>query len=97
VRRICQLPLIAALTALGAIGCNPPEQSQDCRQYVACQIGWDEANGHRAKDTTDYRRDGRCWESEPTAAQCTLECGEGLAALRGAAAAAHFELEACRD
>ena len=92
------LPRLHEIAALGAlllaVGCQQ-KPTPACVRYVQCQAAWDQAAGHEPKDTSVYVDGGLCWGDATTAAQCGLECEEGTAALRQAAAASQLRVAAC--
>ena len=73
------------------------EQSDECRQYIACQQEYDEAAQTGPTDFADYESDGVCWQSAENAATCTGRCTEALAALRDAAANANIDAPSCES
>lgn len=73
------------------------EQSDECRQYIACQQEYDEAAQTGPTEFSDYETDGVCWQSAENAATCTDRCVEALAALRDAAANAGIDAPSCEE
>lgn len=88
-RRIACIALLAGLAGCGI------EQSDECRQYIACQQEYDEAAQTGPTEFSDYEGDGVCWQSAENAATCTDRCTEALAALRDAAANANLDAPSC--
>jgi hypothetical protein len=68
--------LLAVLFVLLIAACGP---SQECRDYVACQLAYDPSV---EEDLLDYKDDGRCWNNLQSAQLCTAQCREALVALR---------------
>lgn len=60
-----------ALVALVG-GCYP--QSEECAQYVECQVHYEETLSLPEVQTNRFKPDGVCWESESLAQDCTDEC-----------------------
>ncbi|HEY4221097.1 MAG TPA: hypothetical protein VGO62_07135 [Myxococcota bacterium] len=71
------IALLAACAACAACG-----QSQECKQYVACQNDYDSS-----VDTTPYEPDGTCWTTLQTASECTQHCKDALGDIRQLASA----------
>jgi hypothetical protein len=87
---------ISLVSGLMLAGCAPPEQSDDCIQYVSCQKEYDDATGSGPVDVSRYEADGACWFSPDAAAICTQECIDGLAALRGPVEDGDLDAPSCR-
>lgn len=69
-RRWTLLPL-ATLTAAFA-ACVP--QSEECVQYLECQVHYEEELSLPETQTNRFQPDGVCWESEELADDCTATC-----------------------
>ena len=91
-RRLSRIALLVPLA--GWAGCGI-EQSDECRQYIACQQEYDEAAQTGPTEFSDYEGDGVCWQSGENAATCTARCTEALEALRDAAANANLDAPSC--
>jgi hypothetical protein len=88
------LPLLLLAVVATTSSCAI-EQSDECRQYIACQQEYDEAAQTGPTDFADYETTGVCWQSAENAATCTSRCTEALEALREAAANANIDAPSC--
>jgi hypothetical protein len=61
-----------SLALLSAAGCP----SQECRDYVRCQLAYDDA-----VDVDRFEDGGTCWATLQSSQLCTAQCKEALAAL----------------
>lgn len=69
---LATLVLAAGFVAVFAAGCP----SQECRDYVACQIAYDDS-----VDVARYQDGGACWATLQASQLCTAQCKEALTAL----------------
>ncbi|MBZ4421900.1 hypothetical protein [Myxococcus sp. RHSTA-1-4] len=84
---------IIAVALLGTLACggdDGPEQSAECKKYVACV----NATMPEIRATVDaaYGADGTCWQTDDSARLCTAYCTDGLTQIRGR----HPDESACR-
>jgi hypothetical protein len=86
--------LLALLVPSVAAGCAQ-EQSEICRQYIACQQEYDEAAQVGPTEFADYEADGVCWANAENAGLCDGRCTDALEALRDAAANAGLDAPSC--
>ena len=85
----------ASAFVLSVAGSCAQAQSEICRQYVACQQEYDAASLTGPTDVAQYEADGICWLSAENADTCDLQCTDGIAALKDAAANANLDVPAC--
>jgi hypothetical protein len=86
---------ISAVVSAFLIGGCAIEQSDTCRQYIACQQEYDEAAQTGPTEFADYETDGVCWDSAENASTCSDRCSEALDALQEAAANANIDAPSC--
>lgn len=88
------LPCLVVLVSVVATACGPA-QSEECRQYVACQKAYDVEAGRQPQDLAPWEPEGDCWVNAENAAQCTEDCATRLDELREAVQDAEIDVPAC--
>ncbi len=63
---------VALLGLVLGAGCVP--QSEECIQYIDCQVHYEEALSLPETDTNRFKPDGVCWENDSLATDCTATC-----------------------
>ncbi|MFP2930032.1 hypothetical protein ACLESO_33520 [Pyxidicoccus sp. 3LG] len=82
---------LAAVVLLTMVGCGgDPEQSSECKSYLACIKATTPQIAATAEVT--YGAEGSCWKTDETAEVCTASCKDGLVQLRGS----HPNESACK-
>jgi hypothetical protein len=84
------MSLAVVAVGLTACGGDDPEQSAECKKYVACI----KATTPEVAATVEvtYGPDAACWTTDETARVCTASCTDGLTQLRGS----HPDASACK-
>jgi hypothetical protein len=73
--------LIIVAAAAASAGCLGAEQTQACKEFVACVRELDARDGETT-DAVRFEADGACWSGPTIAELCDRACVRGIEVLR---------------